>query len=218
MAVSILQPVSTSEYSPPSRNRDDYEAEKMTSSNILVSSPYSSSEHHLDLSSVPETSQQLALALEILRPVTEEYPSQPYSASFNWQEIVDRLPNDFTGIPSPTPYLTEGEFYCIAFYSTLHPNVDTKRLHYLDSLAHAEANKSGGLLKYWWRGPPDSSTRKNLATCIWTTWDHAKRAGRLPMHAVAMSATRDSYAKWNVERYYLKIASGNKWELERITL
>jgi hypothetical protein len=100
MAVSILQPVSTSEYSLPSRNRDDYQAEKMTSSNILVSSPYSSSEHHLDLSSVSETSQQLALALEILHPVTEEYPSQPYSTSFNWQEIVDRLPNDFIGIPS----------------------------------------------------------------------------------------------------------------------
>ena len=67
------------------------------SSKLLITSPYPSPEHHLDLSSVPETSQQLALALEILRPVTEEYPSQPYSTSFNWQEVVDRLPADFTG-------------------------------------------------------------------------------------------------------------------------
>jgi hypothetical protein len=217
MAVSVLQPLSTSDYSLPSLNIDEYQQEKM-SSKLLITSPYPSPEHHLDLSSVPETSQQLALALEILRPVTEEYPSQPYSTSFNWQEVVDRLPADFTGTFVPRLTNIIGEFYCIAFYSKLHPHVDTTRLHYLDSLAHAEANQSGGLLKYWWKGPPDESTRKNLATCIWTTWDHAKRAGRLPMHAVAMSATRDSYAKWNVERYYLKIASGNKWELERITL
>ena len=36
------------------------------------------------------------------------------------------------------------------------------------------------------------------------------------MHAKAMSATRDSYEKWNVERYYLKVLAGKKWELERI--
>ena len=96
MAVSVLQPLSTSDYSLPSRNIDEYQQEKM-SSKLLITSPYASPEHHLDLSSVPETSQQLALALEILRPVTEEYPSQPYSTSFNWQEVVDRLPADFTG-------------------------------------------------------------------------------------------------------------------------
>ena len=109
-------------------------------------------------------------------------------------------------------------FYCIAFYSTLRPNVDASRLHYLDSLAHAEANQSGGLLKYWWQNPPDPLTRRNLATCVWTSWDDAKRAGRLPLHAKAMNATRESYEIWNVERYYLKIAEGNKWKLERIAL
>jgi len=109
-----------------------------------------------------------------------------------------------------------GKYYCIAFYSTLHPNVDTDRLHYLDGLAHAEANISGGLLKYWWQNPPDPSTRKNLATCLWTSWDHAKQAGRLPMHGKAMMATRDSYEKWNVERYYFVISKGREWALERI--
>lgn len=112
--------------------------------------------------------------------------------------------------------LISGEFYCIAFYSTRRPNADISKLHDLDSLAHAEANQSGGLLKYWWQNPPDSTTRKNLATCVWTNWDHAKRAGSLPMHAKAMSATRDSYEKWSVERYYLKISPGNGWDLERI--
>jgi hypothetical protein len=100
MAVSVLQPLSTSDFLLPSRNLDEHQQENM-SSKILVSSPYSSLEHHLDLSSVPETSQQLALALEILRPVTEEYPSQPYSTSFNWQEVVDLLPAAFTGTSFP---------------------------------------------------------------------------------------------------------------------
>lgn len=36
------------------------------------------------------------------------------------------------------------------------------------------------------------------------------------MHAKAMSITRDSYEKWNVERFYLRISEGNKWEIETL--
>jgi len=202
--------------------KDDMEPsqpEASRSDEILITSPYSGQEHHLDLTSVDESSKQLALALQSLKPTTNEYPTQDYAESFNWQEIINQLSPSFAGNqpPSCSDFLV-GEFYCIAFYSTLHPNVDTARLHYLDSLAHAEANQSGGLLKYWWQGPPDPTSRRNLATCVWTSWDRAKRAGRLPMHGKAMGATRDSYAKWNVERYYLRIKEGNKWELERITV
>jgi len=186
------------------------------SEEILITSPYSGQEHHLDLMSVDESSKQLALALQTLKPTTNEYPAQHYAESFNWQEIVDQLSPSFAGTPHCLLLLLVGEFYCIAFYSTLHPKVDTARLHYLDSLAHAEANKSGGLLKYWWQDPPDPTTRRNLATCVWTSWNLAKRAGQLPMHAKAMGATRESYAKWTVERYYLRIKVGNGWELERI--
>jgi len=38
------------------------------------------------------------------------------------------------------------------------------------------------------------------------------------MHGKAMAATRDSYEKWGVERYYLKIEEGNRWKLEKIVL
>jgi hypothetical protein len=69
---------------------------------VVVSSPYLGDEHHLDLSSVPEPSQQLAKALSSLRPVTNDYPSQPYPTSFNWQEIINQLPSDFVGT-SPLP-------------------------------------------------------------------------------------------------------------------
>jgi hypothetical protein len=68
---------------------------------LLISSPYTTPEHHLELSSVPETSQQLALALQILRPIVKDYPTQSYSTSFNWQEIINLLPSNFTGSPSP---------------------------------------------------------------------------------------------------------------------
>jgi hypothetical protein len=75
-----------------------FEEKKMSNtSQLFVSSPYTSWEHHLDLSSAPETSRQLALALLDLRPITKDYPSQPYSESFNWQEAIDRLPSDFSG-------------------------------------------------------------------------------------------------------------------------
>jgi len=74
----------------------------MAPAEIVVSSPYLGDEHHLDLSSVPEPSQQLAKALSSLRPVTDDYPSQPYPTSFNWQEIIDQLPSDFAGT-SPLP-------------------------------------------------------------------------------------------------------------------
>ena len=218
----MQQPVSIPQASKLSTSIDK-SARKMEKPQLIVSSPYTGVEHHLDLKSVPETSRQLALALQGLRPIVEDYHSKAYVDSFNWQEIINFLPSSFSGnFPPLFPYhcskrsLTIGVFYCIAFYSTLHPNVDTSKLHCLDSLAHAEANQSGGLLKYWWQDPRDETTRKNLATCLWTSWDYAKRAGRLPMHAKAMGATRESYEMWNVERYYLKVSEGNQWELERI--
>jgi hypothetical protein len=142
MAISILQPLSTSDYSLPSRNIDEHQQEKM-SSELLVTSPYPSPEHHLDLSSVPETSQQLALALEILRHVTEEYPSQPYSTSFNWQEVVDRLPADFTGT-----FFPRYNWHCrqILLHSVLFHTSSTCRYHEitLSWLASSRRSKSIG--------------------------------------------------------------------------
>lgn len=64
---------------------------------LLVSSPYIGAEHHLDLTSVPKNSKQLAIALQTFRPLVENYPSEPYSESFNWQEVIDQLPLDFSG-------------------------------------------------------------------------------------------------------------------------
>ena len=93
-------------------------------SELFVSSPYSGEEHHLDLSSVDERSRELAVALHGFHPTTNNYPSDPYATSFNWQEIVDRLPTDFEGSYfSPSlgdEILTTGNreilLHCILFY------------------------------------------------------------------------------------------------------
>ena len=77
---------------------DNLGAKIKSDSELLRSSPYKGLEHHLDLTSVIETSKQLALALQKLQPATNEYPSQSYSESFNWQEITNALPPDFSGI------------------------------------------------------------------------------------------------------------------------
>src|SRR5437773_8260675 len=94
--------------SPPLLQSMEYtKTKRMRSSELLVSSPYKGVEHHLDLTSVSEMSRQLAIALQILQPVTNDYPSNPYSASFNWREIINLLSSDFSGIlPSQNPLLT----------------------------------------------------------------------------------------------------------------
>src|SRR5579859_4848449 len=103
MAITIWAPHHISGSFPP-QSRTPQESAMPTQP--FVSSPYLSDEHHLDLSSVTEASQQLAVALSSLRPVLDDYPSQPYSTSFNWQEIVDQLPSDFTGTILSSQLLT----------------------------------------------------------------------------------------------------------------
>ena len=75
----------------------DKSAIEMDDSDILVSSPYAGLEHHLDLKTVSEESRQLALALQQLRPVVDDYPTTPYIDIFNWQQVVDILPSSFSG-------------------------------------------------------------------------------------------------------------------------
>lgn len=100
MAVEAIVSSSSSYNGPWTvSSKDQYLSlhQEMKEGGVLVSSPYDTVEHHLELSSVPETSQQLALALTSFRPVTNEYPSRPYVDSFNWKEVINQLPPDFSG-------------------------------------------------------------------------------------------------------------------------
>jgi hypothetical protein len=101
MSVLVQQPVSIPQASKLSTSIDK-SARKMEKPDLVVSSPYTGLEHHLDLKSVPETSRQLALALQRLRPIVQDYPSKAYVDSFNWREIINFLPSSFSGnFPKP---------------------------------------------------------------------------------------------------------------------
>lgn len=127
---------------------------------FLVVSPYTSLSHLLDLRSLEISQQLLAKALTILEPVREDYATAPYIDSFNWASVFARLKslirqNDHTW--------RQQYYYVVIFRSQIPPTTNRVELGELDQRSHAEATKSGGLLKYWF-GMPDANGR-NLATC-----------------------------------------------------
>lgn len=131
------------------------------SDNLLVVSPYLTRPHLLDLDALSKPHQLLAKALTLLQPIRKDYATAPYLDSFNWMAVIQALQK-----------LSEAEldynwgtqaYYVIVFRSQIPPSTDRSYLGVLDKLSHAEAMKSGGLLKYWF-GEPDASGR-NLATC-----------------------------------------------------
>lgn len=141
----------------PARVGDKYE------DNFLKVSPYDGPLHRLDLPTVGTSQKLLATALTLMKPTKEherDFSTAKYAASFNWDEIVQRL-----------QYLVKDhkyqwqrqDFYVIVFRSRLPPTTDRLELARLDINSHQEATKSGGLLKYWF-GEPDAAGR-NLATC-----------------------------------------------------
>jgi len=108
-------------------------------------------------------------------------------STFNWDEL--RLPAH-----------TSGVFYGVVFRSLRRPGSESTDLYDADRLAHEEAVHSGGLLMYWY-GVPDSVTGANLATCIWTSQDYARRASKLPLHREAVRHAVDAYESFDLSRY-----------------
>jgi hypothetical protein len=107
--------------------------------------------------------------------------------TFNWDEL--RLPTH-----------TAGVFYGVVFRSQRRPGSESTDLYIADRQAHEEAVRSGGLLMYWY-GVPDSVTGANLATCIWTSQEHARRASALPLHRWAVKYAVDAYQDFELSRY-----------------
>ena len=126
----------------------------------LVVSPYTTLPHLLDLRPLEESQRLLAKALTALQSVREDYATAPYHQSFNWDAVIERLKSllDLSG-----HQWTHQHFYIVVFRSQVPPMTDRTHLGRLDQRSHAEATKSGGLLKYWF-GLPDKDGR-NLATC-----------------------------------------------------
>lgn len=127
---------------------------------LLVTSPYTSPEHLLDLRSLQTNQQLFARALTILRPVDEKYATRSYANAFNWPAVISYL----RSLSENAYYTWSGQsFYVVVFRSRVPLTTDREKLGELDRRSHAEATKVGGLLKYWF-GVPDAEGR-NLATC-----------------------------------------------------
>ena len=126
----------------------------------LIVSPYTSPTHLLDPLSVSASAFLMARALAHLKPVCKDYATAPYHYAFNWKDVFEELQ-----VLSKAAAVShwQGHFYIVVFRSRLRPKCDLPHLHSLDEQSHAEAMKSGGLLKYWF-GKPDENGR-NLATC-----------------------------------------------------
>ncbi|KAL3480261.1 hypothetical protein BJX99DRAFT_221015 [Aspergillus californicus] len=128
----------------------------------LITSPYTTAEHFLTLSTLDKSNQLLARALKTLTPIRPDYATAPYTESFNWNTVFETLHT--LAREEKYPWTTKS-FYVVVFRSILRADADIDKLSLLDERSHAEAVASGGLLKYWF-GVKNEKTRENLATCM----------------------------------------------------
>jgi hypothetical protein len=112
---------------------------------LLVVSPYTEKEHLLDLDTLDDENQLLALALTQLQCMrTDDYATAPYSQTFNWAEVIDIL----RGLAQERNHNWKAtSWYIVAFRSQIPPTTVYEELGALDKAAHAEATASGGFLK-----------------------------------------------------------------------
>ena len=135
----------------------------------LTVSPYIHKPHLLDLNNTERAQGLLARALTLLTPTREDYATAAYIESFNWNEVMLAL----KALIVATGFHWDSRiFFIVIFRSQVKPETDRSHLGDLDRKSHAEAMKSGGLLKYWF-GAPDNDHR-NLATCKTLAYLHSK--------------------------------------------
>ncbi|KAG5359231.1 UPF0643 protein [Yarrowia sp. C11] len=168
---------------------------------IVQSSPYTGEAHLLDLGGVPQNLHEVVVALrDVFRAVKPDYAVGDYVESFPFEDLTPLIPEGVT-------------LHCVAFRSRLFEHVRTshdmrQKLSDLDEASHAEANTSGGLLKYWF-GIPDEAGN-NLATCVWISKKHADDATSYQRHNAAAKTVRGWYENWQVEIYEWSRAGLNR--------
>ena len=119
----------------------------------LVVLPYTSLPHLLDLRLLGESQRLLAKALTVLESMRGDYATAPYHQCFNWDVVIDLLES----LLELSDYQWKRQhYYIVVFRSQVPPTTDRTHLGELDQKSHAEATKSGGLLKYWF-GLPDET-------------------------------------------------------------
>ncbi|KAF3042906.1 hypothetical protein E8E12_005607 [Didymella heteroderae] len=157
----------------------------------LISSPYNTPGHYLDISALSTPSRLFALALTALQPTYSRYATEPYTQSLNFETVLSVLRQIITRVAFEW---RETSFYVVVFRSQLRHGVDQDWLYKLDFESHREACESGGLLKYWFGKADLEGERRNLATCFWHSKADAVTGGAGPWHAKARRAGRELYA------------------------
>lgn len=171
----------------------------------IISSPYIGDRHALRLLSLEMPYRLLANALRSLEPQKfKDYTVDIYEDIFNLEEIRALVQQQSMQSSYDFP---ETRAYVIAFRSALTEEVRTseasrKALAEIDINAHIEANESGGLLKYWF-GVPDDTSGRNLATCFWRSKADAKRGGGGKAHRQGVTRVQGWYAYWEVLEFEL---------------
>eukprot|EP00850_Spirogloea_muscicola_P004299 SM000018S03664 [mRNA] locus=s18:647436:648545:- [translate_table: standard] len=124
----------------------------------------------------------------------------PYEDCFLWDRILPEL----------AYYADEvgGPLYAVVFRSIRKVEADSEQLYAADAAAHEEAKKSGGLLKYWYGTLNEQ--RECLATCIWSSREHARRALGKPSHIKAMQLASQMYVMYVLERYWIHKCGDSK--------
>lgn len=115
-----------------------------TTGRYLVTSPYTEDDHLLDLVSLNQENQILALALTKMRAIREDYSTALYLDSFNWEEVIDSVRQL---VAKRGAAFKETTWYIVAFRSRIKSAEEYPDLGALDKAAHAEAMASGGFLK-----------------------------------------------------------------------
>jgi hypothetical protein len=122
-------------------------------------------------------------ALDELVPTTESYARLPLADAFSWADCESAI--------------EPGEWYLVAFRSTVRPDADIERLREYDDWAHAEASGAPGFVHYF-KGPL-ASDGSCLSFCLWNGRAEARAAARRPAHMEAVSLIAETYAEYTLE-------------------
>lgn len=133
-----MDPLYSSESFP-----DSTRATTPESPGMIITSPYTTPEHLLDLSTLNAENALLAQVLQGLKCTREDYATAGYQESFNWEEVLDRLKSLADGAGG----FKETSFFIVAFRSRVPPSTVYEDLGVLDEVAHREAVECGGFLK-----------------------------------------------------------------------
>ncbi len=120
-----------------------------------------------------------------LSPINPDYANLPIREGFNWSSCLRPLPFDL--------------LYLVVFRSVRRPDADIDLLREHDDRAYAEAQSSGGLLRYF-KGDADDRGAC-LSFCLWESRDLAVAASGGTSHQAAAEITVRTYESYELERY-----------------